>query len=70
VRPVVKPSRATIERRARANCLGIGMAYINGKCAPKTKAERARAAKNKNKVCPAGMYRNPYGQCQPNETGG
>ena len=28
------------------------------------------AKKNKNKACPAGMYRNKYGQCQPNETGG
>ena len=65
-----KPSKATVERRARASCIEMGMAYINGKCAPKTKAGRDKAAKNKTKACPAGMYRNPNGQCQPNETGG
>ncbi len=65
-----KPSKATIERRARAACVDMGMIYMNGKCAPKTKTEQKKAAKNKNKACPAGMYRNPYGQCQPNETGG
>jgi hypothetical protein len=65
-----KPSKATIESRAKASCVGMGMIYLNGKCAPKKKTERDRAAKNKNKACPAGMYRNPYGQCQPNETGG
>ena len=65
-----KPSKATIERRAKAACVDQGMIYFNGKCAPKTKAERDRGTKNKNKACPAGMYRNPYGQCQPNETGG
>jgi hypothetical protein len=64
-----QPSKATIERRARAACVDIGMIYLNGKCAPKKQAERDRAVKNKNKACPAGMYRNPYGQCQPNETG-
>jgi hypothetical protein len=46
------------------------MIYLNGKCAPKAKAQRDQAAKKKTKACPAGMYRNPYGQCQPNETGG
>ncbi|WP_439543610.1 hypothetical protein [Hyphomicrobium sp.] len=65
-----KPSQATVERRAKASCVEMGMAYINGKCAPKTKAGRDQAAKNKTKACPAGMYRNPNGQCQPNETGG
>lgn len=65
-----KTSKATIERRAKASCVDIGMIYLNGKCAPKTKAERKRAEKKKNKACPPGMYRNPYGQCQPNETGG
>jgi hypothetical protein len=65
-----QPSKATIERRAKAACVDQGMIYLNGKCAPKTKAERDRGTKNKNKACPAGMYRNPYGQCQPNETGG
>ena len=65
-----QPSKATVERRAKAACVDMGMIYLNGKCAPKTKAERNRAAKNKNKACPAGTYRNPYGQCQPNETGG
>ena len=65
-----KPSKATIERRAKAACVDMGMIYLNGQCAPKTKAERDRGAKNKNKACPAGMYRNTYGQCQPNETGG
>jgi len=65
-----KPSKATIERRAKAACVDQGMIYLNGKCAPKTKAERDRGTKNKNKACPAGMYRNSYGQCQPNETGG
>lgn len=65
-----KPSKATVERRAKASCTDIGMIYLNGKCVPKTKAERNAAAKNKNKACPAGMYRNPYGKCQPNETGG
>jgi hypothetical protein len=64
-----QPSKATIERRAKAACVGIGMIYLNGKCAPKTKTERAAAANNKNKPCPAGTYRNPYGKCQPNETG-
>jgi hypothetical protein len=64
-----KPSKATIERRAKAACVDIGMIYVNGKCAPKTKVERDAAASNKNKVCPAGTYRNPYGKCQPNETG-
>ena len=63
------PSKATIERRAKAACVDIGMIYLNGQCAPKTKAERNNAAKNNNKACPAGTYRNPYGQCQPNETG-
>ncbi len=65
-----QPSKATIERRATAACVDIGMIYRNGKCVPKKKAERDRATKNKGKACPAGMYRNPYGQCQPNETGG
>jgi hypothetical protein len=65
-----QPSKATIERRAKAACVDMGMIYLNGKCAPKTKAARDNAAKNKKKACPAGMYRNPYGQCQPNETGG
>jgi len=65
-----QPSKATIERRAKAACVDIGMIYLNGKCAPKTKAERNAGANNKNKPCPAGMYRNPYGKCQPNETGG
>jgi len=36
---------------------------------PKKKSERDVAKTNKNKACPAGMYRNPNGQCQPNETG-
>jgi hypothetical protein len=61
-----QPSKATIEKRAKASCVDIGMIYLNGKCAPK---KRDAAATNKNKPCPAGMYRNPYGQCQPNETG-
>jgi hypothetical protein len=65
-----KPSKATVEKRAKAACVDMGMIYLNGKCAPKTKAERAQGAKNKAKACPAGMYRNPYGQCQPSETGG
>ena len=65
-----QPSKATIERRAKAACVDMGMIYLNGKCAPKTKAERDRGTKNKNKACPAGLYRNSYGQCQPNETGG
>ena len=65
-----QPSKATIERRAKAACVDQGMIYLNGKCAPKTKAERDRGSKNKNKACPAGLYRNSYGQCQPNETGG
>ncbi|MDX2307918.1 MAG: SH3 domain-containing protein [Hyphomicrobium sp.] len=65
-----KPSKATVEKRAKASCADIGMIYLNGKCAPKKKSERVKAEKNKNKPCPAGMYRNPYGQCQPNETGG
>jgi hypothetical protein len=64
-----QPSKATIERRAKAACVEIGMIYLNGKCAPKTKAGRDTAKNNKNKACPAGMYRNPNGQCQPNETG-
>jgi hypothetical protein len=65
-----KPSQATIEKRAKAACVDMGMIYLNGKCAPKSKAQRDQAAKKKTKACPAGMYRNPYGQCQPNETGG
>jgi hypothetical protein len=65
-----KPSKATIEKRAKAACVDMGMIYLNGKCAPKTKKERDAGSANKNKACPAGMYRNPYGQCQPNETGG
>jgi hypothetical protein len=65
-----KPSKATVEKRAKAACVDMGMIYLNGKCAPKLKAERNKAAKNKTKACPAGTYRNPYGQCQPNETGG
>lgn len=64
------PSKTTVERRAKTSCADIGMIYLNGKCAPKKKAERDSGTKNKNKACPAGMYRNPYGQCQPNETGG
>jgi hypothetical protein len=64
-----QPSKATIERRAKAACVDIGMIYLNGQCAPKTKAERDRGTQKKTKACPAGMYRNPYGQCQPNETG-
>ncbi len=64
-----KPSKATVERRAKASCAELGMVYLNGTCQPKTKKERKAAAKNKNKACPAGMYRNPYGKCQPNETG-
>lgn len=65
-----KPSKATVQRRAKASCAELGMVYLNGTCQPKTKKERKAAAKNKNKACPAGTYRNPYGKCQPNETGG
>lgn len=65
-----KPSKKSIERRAKAACEEIGMILLNGQCAPKKASERAKAAKNKNKPCPPGMYRNPYGNCQPNETGG
>lgn len=65
-----KPSKAAVQRRAKASCAELGMVYLNGTCQPKTKKERNTAAKNKNKACPAGMYRNPYGKCQPNETGG
>jgi hypothetical protein len=65
-----QPKKPTTESRAKAACVDIGMIYLNGKCAPKKKSERERAGKSKNKACPAGMYRNPYGQCQPNETGG
>lgn len=64
-----KPSKATVERRARANCEEIGMVLLNGQCQPRKKKERDRARQNKNVPCPEGMYRNPYGQCQPNETG-
>jgi hypothetical protein len=67
---VDKPSKATVEKRAKAACVDMGMIYLNGKCAPKVKAQRDQAVKNKTKACPPGMYRNPYGQCQPNETGG
>lgn len=63
-------SKATIERRAARACVEMGMIYLNGKCAPRLKAERKRGEQNKNKPCPKGMYRNPYGQCQPNQTGG
>ncbi len=69
-RKSAKPSKATIERRAAAACLGMGMLYINGKCAPRKKSERVRGEQNKNQPCPKGMYRNPYGKCQPNQTGG
>jgi len=48
----------------------MGMIYLNGKCAPKVKAQRDQGVKNKAKACPPGMYRNTYGQCQPDETGG
>ncbi|MTD94288.1 hypothetical protein GIW81_08060 [Hyphomicrobium sp. xq] len=65
-----KPSKATVEKRAKAACVDMGMIYLNGKCAPKVKAQRDQGTKNKTKACPPGMYRNPYGQCQPNETGG
>src|SRR5688572_6189733 len=65
-----KPSKATVEKRAKAACVDMGMIYLNGKCAPKVKAQRDQSVKNKPKACPPGMYRNPYGQCQPNETGG
>lgn len=65
-----KPSQATIERRAAKACVDMGMIYLNGKCAPKTKKERDTGKANKNLPCPKGQYRNPYGQCQPNETGG
>lgn len=64
------PSKKTVERRAKASCEELGMIYLNGTCQPKKKSERATAEKKKNKPCPAGMYRNPYGVCQPNETGG
>lgn len=67
---VKKVSQATIERRAARACIDMGMTYLNGKCAPRLGAERKRAEENKNKSCPKGMYRNPYGKCQPNETGG
>jgi hypothetical protein len=65
-----KPSKATIEKRAKAACVDMGMIYLNGKCAPKVKAQRDQGVKNKAKACPPGMYRNTYGQCQPDETGG
>lgn len=64
------PSKATVEKRAKTSCADIGMIYLNGKCQPKTKKERNQAEQNKSKPCPAGTYRNPYGKCQPNETGG
>jgi hypothetical protein len=69
-KPAEKPSKATVEKRAKAACVDMGMIYLNGKCAPKVKAQRDQAVKNKTKACPPGTYRNPYGQCQPNETGG
>ncbi len=65
-----KPSKTTIQKREKAACEDIGMIYLDGRCAPKKKSERQKAEKKKNKPCPAGMYRNPYGQCQPDETGG
>lgn len=64
-----KRGKSRREREAAA-CRDIGMAYIGGQCQPKSKKVRQRAKKLKKKPCPAGMYRNPYGQCPPNETGG
>lgn len=64
-----KPSKAAVEKSAKASCIELGMIYLNGKCAPKTKQERNKVEQKKNKACPAGMYRNPLGQCQPNQTG-
>ena len=70
-RKKVKPvSQATIERRAARACVDMGMIYLNGKCAPRLKVERKSGEQNKNKPCPKGTYRNPYGKCQPNQTGG
>ena len=52
-----------------AACHEVGMDYRNGQCVAKSKKDKDRNNANKNKPCPAGMYRNPLGQCQPNETG-
>ena len=67
-----KAKKRRKSRRAReaAACRDIGMAYIGGQCQPKRKKVRQRAKELQKQPCPAGMYRNPYGQCQPNETGG
>ena len=44
-----KPSKATIERRAKAACVEMGMIYLNGQCAPKTKAARDTARRTRTR---------------------
>lgn len=65
-----KKKTSSRRSRAAAACRDIGMLYRGGTCVPKSKKDRKQGEKNSNKPCPSGMYRNPYGVCQPNETGG
>lgn len=67
-KPKARGSRS--EKSARTSCIELGMAYRNGRCVATAKKDVQRYNKNKTKACPGGMYRNPLGQCQPNETGG
>ena len=69
-RTTARKRKSKIEKNAARNCAELGMAYRGGQCVPKSRKARTRARKRQNMPCPAGMYRNPYGNCQPNETGG
>lgn len=57
-------------RRAAAACRELGLELRRGRCRATRWQDRARKFITKHIACPRGMYRNPLGRCQSNQTGG
>ena len=58
------------KRRAAAACRELGLELLGGRCRPTRLDDVVRSIIQGGQRCPRGMYRNPLGRCQPNETGG
>jgi hypothetical protein len=58
------------KRRAAAACHELGLELRGGRCRPTRLDDVVRSIIQGGQRCPRGMYRNPLGRCQPNETGG
>ncbi len=58
------------KRRAAAACRELGLELLGGRCRPTRLDDVVRSIIKGGQRCPRGMYRNPLGPCQPNETGG